>query len=103
MIDRSSIVHGGLAVAAIVVSDADVIGSGILQNPGNAYFVVDGLKWLAGDEELAAKSTSEEDVPIVHKRDDDAVWFYGTSFAVPALVLALGLVVSRKSKIRRAP
>lgn len=83
---------------AIVVSDADVIGNGILGNAGNAYLVADGLKWLAGDEQLAGKSTSEEDVAIVHKRDDDAVWFYGTSFAVPALVVVLGVGLSRKKR-----
>ena len=87
---------------AIVVGDADVLGDGILGNPGNAYFVADGLKWLAGDEQLAGKSTSEEDVPLIHKRADDTVWFYGVSFAAPVAVLALGFAVSRKSKKRSA-
>lgn len=83
---------------AIVVSDADAVANGILGNAGNAYLVADGLKWLAGDEQLIGKSTSEEDVAIVHKRDDDAVWFYGTSFAIPALVVAVGVALGRKKR-----
>jgi len=83
---------------AIVVSDADVVANGILGNAGNAYLVADGLKWLAGDEQLIGKNTSEEDVAIVHKRDDDAVWFYGTSFAIPALVVAVGVALGRKKR-----
>ena len=29
---------------------------------------------------------------------DDAVWFYGTSFFVPALVVGFGMMVSRRKK-----
>ena len=51
---------------------------------------------------MQIRNMHEEDIPIVHKRDDDAVWFYGASFAAPALILALGIVVSRRSKKRGA-
>jgi hypothetical protein len=83
---------------AIVAGDADLVSDGVLGNPGNLYFAADALRWLLGDEAFAGKSTSEEDTPIVHKRDDDAVWFYGVSFVVPALVLAAGVFVGRRSR-----
>ncbi len=83
---------------AVVISDADVFADGVVRNPGNAYLALDALRWLAGDEDLAASSTSEEDIPLIHKRSDDALWFYGVSFAAPALVLVLGVLARRKTR-----
>ena len=86
---------------AIVVGDADLAGNRLVLSSGNAYFLIDGLKWLSGDEALAGKLESEEDVPLVYNKDNDAVWFYGTSFIVPAAVLGLGMVFLRKKNPRR--
>ena len=44
---------------------------------------------------------SEEDVAIEHSREKDKLWFYATTFAVPAPILGLGLWVAR-SRRRRA-
>jgi hypothetical protein len=86
---------------AIVVGDADVGGDGIVRNPGNVYFMSDALRWLGGEEENAGTVESEKDVPIVHKKEEDTLLFYGTSFLMPALVLGLGLVVSRRPNGRK--
>ncbi|MBN1961056.1 MAG: Gldg family protein [Deltaproteobacteria bacterium] len=86
---------------AIVVGDADVAANGVIGNMGNAYFMLDSIKWLVGEEELVGPTTSEDDVAIVHKRSDDTVWFYGVSFAAPAIILTLGLFTIRINKKRR--
>jgi hypothetical protein len=92
---------GKTGLRALVTADADVIGNGIIRNAGNAYLVLDGVKWLVGDEALAGKVESEEDVAIEHRKEEDTAWFYGTSFVVPAAVLGFGLVVTRRTRRRR--
>jgi ABC-type uncharacterized transport system involved in gliding motility auxiliary subunit len=83
----------------IVVGDSDLISDQVFRNPGNAYFFVDSMKWLGGEEEYIGETSSEEDVRIMHTREKDQWWFYLTIFAMPALVLAVGLVyVSRRRK-----
>ncbi len=86
---------------AIVTGDADLAGDVLLRNAGNYYIVADGLRWLVGDEELAGEVQNEEDVPLVHRKEGDAVWFYGVSFVMPALVLGVGLLVSWPRQRRR--
>ncbi|MFH1176126.1 MAG: Gldg family protein, partial [Acidobacteriota bacterium] len=83
---------------AIVVADADVAGDGLVANAGNGYFLSDCVRWLVNDEESAGTTETEEDLPIVHKKDEDAKWFYGTSFVFPALVLGGGLWLSRRRR-----
>jgi ABC-type uncharacterized transport system involved in gliding motility auxiliary subunit len=83
----------------IVLADSDVISDAVLRNPGNAYTFIDAVKWLGGEEEYIGETTSEEDVRIMHTREKDQWWFYLTIFAMPALVLAAGLIyVSRRRK-----
>lgn len=83
---------------ALVYGDADMAGSMIVRNPGNAYVLLDSIKWLVGDENWVGEIESEKDVPIVHKKDADTVIFYGTSFLIPALVLGAGLFYSRRTQ-----
>jgi hypothetical protein len=90
------------AMRAVVMADADLAGNMLARNPGNTLLILDALKWLAGEEALAGAPTSEEDAPLVHKKDEDAVWFYGVTFLVPALVLGGGLALSRRGGRRKA-
>jgi len=83
---------------ALVVTDSDALGDGVLNNPGNAYFVLDGSKWLLGDEAIQGETSSEVDVPIQHTHKQDIFWFYATIFLGPALVLGVGLMVMRRRK-----
>jgi len=83
----------------VVVADSDAISDQVFRNPGNAYLVIDAVKWLGGEEEYIGETTSEEDVRIMHTREKDQWWFYLTIFAMPALVLGAGLFyVSRRRK-----
>jgi hypothetical protein len=87
---------------AVAFADADWLADGYLRNPGNAQALADVVSWLQGEE--AARVEVEEDVPIVHTREKDVIWFYGTIFAPPLLVLGAGLwgVRRRHSGGRRA-
>jgi hypothetical protein len=87
---------------ALVLADSDAVGDTLLGNPGNAYFMLDGLKWLVGDEGITGEISSEADVPITHTRKQDVTWFYTSIFMVPALVLGLGWFMSaRRRRSRR--
>ncbi|MDD9934570.1 MAG: Gldg family protein [Myxococcales bacterium] len=90
--------EGGTDGRALVIGDGDFITNKLAGNGGNVLVFVDGLAWLVGNEELAAEVTSEEDVPIEHTSEEDKVWFYGTTFAVPAPVALLGLWVARRRR-----
>lgn len=82
---------------AILVGDSDFVSDGVIGAYGNPLFVLDGAKWLVGDEGITGEVTNENDVPIVHTKKQDQVWFYGSSFLAPALVLGIGFfVVGRK-------
>ncbi|HSI06138.1 MAG: Gldg family protein [Myxococcota bacterium] len=85
---------------AIVTGDSDLAATGIVTAlEGNHTFLVESLRWLAGDDkQIVGLPESEKDVPIVHRKEKDTVWFYGTSFLVPAAVLGLGLTASRRSR-----
>jgi hypothetical protein len=88
---------------AVIVSDADFATNGVVRNMGNAYLLSDSLRWLAGDEQNAGIVESEKDVPLVHRKDEDGMWFYGTSFMMPALVLIGGMWATRRAtRSRRA-
>jgi len=82
----------------LVLADSDSIADEVLPLlQGNQYLVVDGLKWLLGDEALQGSTNTELDVPMTRTRKEDSVWFYGTTFLAPVLVLGLGFVVRRRT------
>jgi hypothetical protein len=81
---------------AIVVGDASMASDFVVtHSTGSAQFLVDGVRWLVGDEELSGETQSEEDVRIEHTREDDVAWFYGTVFGVPVLLLLAGVMLVR--------
>ena len=94
--------EGDNEARALVVGDADVVGSPLLRYAGNAYFLLDSVRWLVGDEETAGEVDTDKDVPIVHRKEQDALWFYGTSLIVPALVLVAGLWGTSKKRGKRS-
>ena len=82
----------------LVVSDSDLVGDGVLGNPGNAYFVLDGTRWLIGDEAISGEVSSEVDVPLAHTHRQDVVWFYSTIFLAPMMALGAGWLVMRRRR-----
>ncbi len=82
---------------------ADVIvhnqmgGAGVTMVSGP--LLEDSIRWLGGEEVFAGEVVSEDDKPIQHTKNQDAVWFGLTLVGFPALVLAGGLIYT--SSVRR--
>jgi len=82
-----------------VLADVDVFADDLVKMvEGNIYMFRDVVLWLKKDAEPVAPTISEEDVKIVHRKKDDALLFYGTTFGVPALVLLLGGFANRRRR-----
>jgi hypothetical protein len=92
--------EGGGEYRAVVFADAGWASDRFIMNKANAQFAVDGLHWLVGEEDFSGTTNDEEDVKIVHSKESQRTWFYGSTFAVPVLLGGLGLVrvYSRKHK-----
>jgi len=85
-----------------VVGDSDFLTDPAVRFAGNGLLVLDPIRWLMGEESFAGQVTSEADVPISHTRKQDVAWFYSTTFLVPALVLGLGMLVTRRKRRSRS-
>lgn len=84
---------------AIVTGDVQVASDVLIERiQGNAQFLLDGVRWLVGEEEISGGTESEEDVRIEHTRESDVAWFYGTIFGVPLLVLGSGAFLVRRRR-----
>ena len=80
-----------------VLADADVMGDQLFNLlPGNVYFLLDIVRWLERKPDAFVPTTSERDIKIIHKGTEDALVFYGTTLAVPALILILGAFATRR-------
>ena len=86
---------------AVVVANASFASDLALDNPGNLAFVRDACRWLTGDALLGTTTAGVQDLPLVHRRSDDVLWFYGTTFAVPAAVLVLAAYIRGAGRARR--
>lgn len=84
---------------ALVVADSDAIADEVLGvSKGNGYLIVDGLKWLFGDEQLQGIVNQETDVAITRTTAQDKVWFWTTIFLGPVGVLGAGMIFRRRKK-----
>jgi len=97
----------------LLFADADLFADALVQNQmGRAAVVLvsgplldDSVKWLGGEEVFAGEVVSEDDKPIKHTKNEDAVWFGVTIVGAPLLILTLGLVGTwaRKRRSVRKP
>lgn len=86
----------------LVLADSDALADVILsQAEGNGFLVVEGLKWLLGEDQLMGVTNSELDVPLARTQTQDKAWFFGTLFLAPSAVLGIGVLARRRS--RRSP
>ncbi|MGV3624731.1 MAG: Gldg family protein [Archangium sp.] len=100
-VERKQAKDDAQPMRAVVMGDSDAISDLVLQQlPGNQYVVVDGFKWLLGDEATAGPTNTEVDVPLTRTRQQDSVWFYGTTFLAPLAVIALGFFARRRPRKR---
>jgi hypothetical protein len=98
---NASAIHPEEEARVIVMADSDLLTDRALRNPGNGPLLVDGLRWLGGEERISGQIASEEDIPVEHTRKQDLLWFYLTIFAAPALVLGVGFFATRKRRSAR--
>ncbi len=92
-----------LEYRAIVTADAQIFSDLAIATqfdpsfpPPNAQYVLDGVNWVIGEEELSGTTESEEDIKIEHTQEDQVVWFYSTSAGIPVLLLMLGVIRVRR-------
>lgn len=83
---------------ALVMADVDALTDAALANQGNALLLDDGLRWLAGEEQLSGGLQTDTDSPVLHSRESDRLWFYGTIFGAPLLVFGLGFALRRRRR-----
>jgi hypothetical protein len=84
---------------AFVIADADALSDFVMQEVvGNQLVLVDGVRWLVGEESFMGAQNSEEDVKVEPTKQQDLAWFYATIFGAPVLVLAAGIVINRRSR-----
>ncbi len=81
-----------------VLADSDFFADEAMPVAANQLLALDVLHWLMGDEAYTGLTSTEADAPITHTRKQDVVWFYGTIFLGPALVLGAGLAVTRRGR-----
>ena len=88
-----------------VLADSDLFDDEALPVAANQLLALDVSHWLMGDEAFTGLTSTEADAPITHTRKSDVVWFYGTIFLGPAMVIMAGLMVTRaaRRKGRRPP
>jgi hypothetical protein len=88
---------------AFVLADADALSDFVMSEVlANQVLFVDAVRWLIGEESFAGVPNTEEDQKIQHTKQEDLVWFYSTIFGAPALVLGLGVWMSRRSRPKGA-
>jgi hypothetical protein len=86
-----------------VLADSDLFDDEALPVAANQLLALDVSHWLMGDEAFTGQTSTEADAPVSHTRKQDVVWFYGTIFLGPALVLAAGLMVTRQNRRKKRP
>ncbi|HEX3905955.1 MAG TPA: DUF4350 domain-containing protein [Polyangia bacterium] len=88
-----------------VLADSDLFDDEALPVAANQLLALDVSHWLMGDEAFTGLTSTEADAPVTHTRKQDVVWFYGTIFLGPAMVIAVGMMVTRaaRRKGRRRP
>jgi hypothetical protein len=94
---------------ALVFADVDLFADVMVHNQmGGAGVTMvsgplleDSVRWLGGEEVFAGEVVSEDDKPIQHTKNQDAIWFGLTLIGAPALVLAGGLIGTSAGRRRR--
>lgn len=87
---------------AVVIGDGGFVTDAVIRNSGNTLQFIDTVRWLIGEEQVSGTLSSEEDVPIEHRKDDDLLWFYATTFGLPLPLLGLGIAVARRRRRDRS-
>jgi hypothetical protein len=86
---------------AFVLADADALSDFVMAEVlANQVLYVDAIRWLIGEESFSGVPNTEEDQKIQHTKQEDLAWFYSSIFGAPAVVLGLGVWISRRSRAK---
>jgi hypothetical protein len=91
---------------ALVFADAglfiDIFGRNQLGQPiavlASDPLLDDSIRWLGGEEVFSGEVVSEDDKPMQHTKNEDVAWFVLTIVGVPILVLAVGIIATRRRR-----
>ncbi len=84
---------------AIVGADADMTADIIMVGAkGNRQWFQDAVRWLEDDVQLIGEVADIEDIPVMHSKEGETLWFWATTFGVPMLVFGLGLGLSLRRR-----
>jgi hypothetical protein len=82
-----------------ILSDVDVVADDFIKLiKGNVLLMADIVYWLQLTQDPIIPTIEEKDVKIVHRKDQDALLFYGTTFGVPILVMGAGMFQIRRRR-----
>ena len=94
-------VENGPTSRIVTFADSSWISDLLIPNPANQQLLGDSIKWLSGLNSVVGASASEEDIPIMHSGKSDALLFNSTIFGVPALILFIGFVATRRTSRKK--
>jgi len=78
----------------------------VLRNPGNGLVISDVVDWLIGQESIVGDVSSEEDVPLERTVQEDKLYFWVPTLAIPIPIAGFGVwmgVRGRRKKTARDP
>jgi len=90
----------GAAGRIVVSGDGDLPTDQVLRNEANTMIALDVLRWLVGDESMRAIATLDDDLPVLHQRNEDRLWFYLSAFGAPLPLFALAAFRFRRRQGR---
>lgn len=87
---------------AVVLGDSDVLADFLIVNSeANQVFGYELLVWLLRDDDkIVGDAPGSGDVRILHTRDQDKLWFYGTVFLAPLALAGVGGFVGLRRRRR---
>lgn len=102
-VERAAGEAPGAGMRALVYADAELFSDDVLPFQRiQGAIVEDGIRWLGREEEFSGDVISEADVPIVHTRAENVIWFYSIIWGAPLLVLGAGIsVLYRRRRVRQ--
>jgi len=86
----------------VAVGSPDAMSDGLVPWLPNRVLILDSVKWLMQEEAILGEPVQEQDVPIVHTKGQEKLWFWLTTLLLPSLVLGVGLFYTRAVRRRRA-
>jgi hypothetical protein len=86
----------------VAVGSPDAMSDGLVPWLPNRVLILDSVKWLMQEEAILGEPVQDQDVPIVHTKGQEKLWFWLTTLLLPSLVLGVGLLYTRAVRRRRA-